>query len=149
MKKSIFWEGFYENRLLYNNIYVCLHAREKITVVNKILELHKNIKCDKHNIICGIDGGYFDVKLNHQFEVMFLAEDIDKYEYCDSIVRAVFAFGNKVLLSEVPSTWGVNALMEFPNGIPDIFLRYEESATFVLSSKELYMKINACFDEGI
>lgn len=138
---SIYSKKISESRLLYENEYIVITPKLESISVNGILKIHKDIVLDENSIICGVSGGPFDIKLNHTFDIIYCVNDFKNYEMCTSVVKSVFAFGYRQLLDEVPSNWNVAALIEFPNGMPDILSSCKDESTFLVSSAKLWNKL--------
>jgi len=121
--------------LLYSLTYTLLTSRSDQNIWDKVKRRNPDIEVDNSCVLCDVTGCYSDVKVNQMYDLIFESENIEKYEDTLCIVKNVFALGYKSI-DEIPSTWGVVALLSFPKGIPDMLQVLSNSDRLYLSSKE-------------
>lgn len=139
--KRLITEKVGESGIIYQHPYIWLYSSVEQSIIEKIQNLHDKVEYNEFSVICGVGGSSFDIMLGHKFEMMTSNRNIEVCEECTSIVKAVFAFGYAKLLNVVPSNWNVTALVEFPDGIPELFNYCKDNNPFLLSSLELYNAI--------
>jgi len=142
--KTTSTELVYASRLLYEHPYIVIFDKTGNDTLHKIQHKNPELATNERSCIYDIGAGEFDVKVNTVLEIIFDADDIDNYVEAPVIIKDVFALGYKSI-GEVPSTWSVCALLEFPNGIPAILSGLEQKKRYYISSKKMWSDLMALY----
>jgi hypothetical protein len=129
-----------DDKIMKNNIYTVLYERVDCSIYAKIRLKNPQIVIEKasNNVIWGVLGCYFDVKVGHQYDIIFNIDNLNEFGETTSIIKNVFALGYKGI-EEIPATWGVVSIIEFPNGIPDFLCKTDNK--YCLCSKKMWKDI--------
>ena len=142
--KSTSTEQVYESRLLYEHPYIVISGKTDENTLLRIKQKNPGIDISERRDIYDIGAGAFDIKMDHVFEVIFDADNIENCLEVPVAVKGVFALGYKSI-DEIPSTWSVCVLLEFPGEIPSILSGLQRGRRFYLSSRKMWNDLIALY----
>lgn len=135
--KNLDTDKVYFSRLLYDRPYTIIDSKSSDNMLQKILAKNPLFKIPENTFLCSIVGCYQDIPLNKIYDFIFRHDNIEDSATTKAIIKNVYALG-VTELDTIPATWGVTALIEFPDGIPSLMNTIEANSPLYLCSKNLW-----------
>jgi hypothetical protein len=123
-------------KILYEKSYTVLYNKND-DILKKLYAKNSLFKLSENTFLFGVVGCYHDIPINHSYNFVFSDNNIENGIDTIAIIKKVYALGTKEI-SEIPAKWNVTALIEFPNGIPDLIKNKEEKDILYLCPKKLW-----------
>lgn len=135
--KNLDTDKVYSSRLLYDRPYNIIDSKSSDNILQKIVVKNPLFKIPENTLLCGIVGCYQDIPLNQIYDFVFRHNNIEDSATTKAIIKNVYALG-VTELDTIPATWGVTALIEFPDGIPSLISTIETNGPLYLCSKNFW-----------